>query len=727
MKMHFIILAVFALLTSCNATAFPLDNGLPQKLDAPSAVAEEGDEGSPFTLSDTVSYQSPYGDYTVNEINQAIIDSIKADAEAKAKQKEEDDAAFKQDLTRAFTAAIGIGSALYSKDYSNISENLGNLGGSVMKMLGYESGQSYLNWNYRIFDAIQELAKKLDAISSQITEMEESISNHINYLSNSIQSTSNRILNAIVDAETKTRYSQSITLFQAAKANWDSFVSRAYVPMENKINNFTNHYTEYFGNFLDQCYIDHGATLNLYYNAKGGITLPRNGTDYDLFGERITHQKTVHVPLAAQTFARYNAHNGHAYRFMDLEILQDFIDSGVPNNLAEDCIMNLRLLASQSYFSSSANVGDYFDTYLTFTNYMSGQSMGGVDSTNMKPIDVYNALLSSVYNYGFETEEEMTAVVSKLGRTLYSASTICDMASVFARTDTYDAPIKSATEAALKELTLENRIHPSKGRKIYCLDLDTYAEFQDHELLLQGLYEAKNTEKRDGVTTEDAEKPEYELVENSAKVFLDRRELNLASLQENSLTLADFLMMKIKYATYSPTLFAEAPSFGTYLVGNGVINDPRKTVVFSLGEILYDEVEPGSDPTFDFYAIGNRRSDDYEGDPFVPYAKISDDAKINEIAKLAVTGQAATFDSQLHSFSNYILGTGFVHKEDDGKTCLDLYAAHADYVPENGDYSSFVHLGGYKDNKIHNENGYSLSFYAYDLADVYLLMKVSVE
>ena len=43
----------------------------------------------------------------------------------------------------------------------------------------------------------------------------------------------------------------------------DSFVSRAYVPMENKINNFTNHYTEYFGNFLDRCYIDHGATLNL--------------------------------------------------------------------------------------------------------------------------------------------------------------------------------------------------------------------------------------------------------------------------------------------------------------------------------------------------------------------------------------------------------------------------------------------------------------------------------
>lgn len=727
MKKHFIILAVFALLTSCKATVFPIDNGLPQNLDAPSAEAEEGDEGSPFTLSDTVSYQSPYGEYTVNEINRAIIDSIKADAEAKAKQKEEDDAAFKQDLTRAFTAAIGIGSALYSKDYSNISENLGTLGGSVMKMLGYESGQSFLNWNYRIFDAIQELAKKLDAISSQITEMEESISNHINYLSNSIQSTSNRILNAIVDAETKTRYSQSITMFQAAKANWDSFVSRAYVPMENKINNFTNHYIEYFGNFLDKCYIDQGATLNLYYNAKGGITLPRNGTDYDLFGERITHQKSVHVPLASKAFARYNAHNGRAYRFMDLEILQDFIDSGVPNTLAEDCIMNLRLLASQSYFSSSVNVGDYFDTYLTFTNYLSGQSLGGVDSTNMKPIDVYNALLSSVYNYGFETEEEMTAVVSKLGRTFYSASTICDMASVFARTDTYDAPIKSATEAALKELTLENRVHPSKGRKIYCLDLDTYAEFQDHELLLQGLYEAQNTEKRDGVTAEDAEKPNYELVENSAKVFLDGRELNLASLQENSLTLADFLMMKIKYATYAPTLFTEAPSFGTYLVGNGVINDPRKTVVFSLGEILYDEVQPGSDPTFDFYAIGNRRSDDYKGDPFVPYEKISDDAKINEIAKLAVTGQAATFDSQLHSFSNYVLGTGFVHKEDDGETCLDLYAAHADYVPENGDYSSFVHVGGYKDNKIHNENGYSLSFYAYDLADVYLLMKVSVE
>jgi hypothetical protein len=162
-------------------------------------------------------------------------------------------------------------------------------------------------------------------------------------------------------------------------------------------------------------------------------------------------------------------------------------------------------------------------------------------------------------------------------------------------------------------------------------------------------------------------------------------------------------------------------------VGNGVINDPRKSVVFSLGEILYDEVEPASDPTFDFYAIGRRNSDDYEGEDFVPYAVVNDDNKINDIAKLAVTGQAATFDSPLHSFSNYVLGTGFTYEKDDDNTCLNLYAAHQDYVPEDGDYSSFVHVGGYKDNKIHNENGYSLSFYAFDLADVYLLMKVSVE
>ena len=688
--------------------------------------SQEEEEGNPFTLSDTVSYESPYGDYSVKEIHQAIIAGIKADEEAKAKQKEEDDAAFNQDLMRALSAGAGIGISLYTKDYSTITDSLKDLGGSVMKMMGYEEGGSFLNWNYRIFDAIQQLSKKLDAISTQISDMEENITNHINALSSSLQTNSNRILNAITDSETKTRYSQTLSLFQSAKSNWDSFISRAYVPMENKINNFITHYTQYFGDFLDRCYVGNGAQLTLYYNSKGGISLPRNGTDYDLSGERIVREVVVDVPLAQNAFDHYNENGGRSYQFIDIEMLMDYLESGMDATLAEDCIMQLRMLASQSYFSAASEVRDYFDTYLTFANYLSGQSMGGVDSTNMKPIDVYESLLSSVYNFGFETEDEMTAVVSKLGRTFYSASIICDTANIFARTDTYDSSLKKANAAVIKELTLEGRVHPNRGRKFYCLDLDTYAEFQDHELLLETYFQANNRSDRgDGITAENPENPDYQVVENSTKVLLDGNEINLASLQENSLTLADFLLMKIKYSTNIAPLYPEAPSFGSYLVAKGVINDPTKEVVFSLGEILAGELTPSNDPNYSLYALGHRQSDNYAGGRFALYSQLTDGNSLNSVTKIAVTGQAADFDTPIQNYRNYILGTGFSYTYQDGWTSLDMYGSHRDYVPKDGDVSSFVFVGGHKDNVIHNENGFSLSFHAFDLADVYLLMKVS--
>ena len=692
------------------------------------SASEESSSGNPFTLSDTVSYESPYGDYSAKQIHQAIIEGIRADEEARAKQKEEDDAAFSQNLLRALSAGAGIGVSLYTKNFSTIADNAKDLGGSVMKMLGYEEGGSFLNWNYRIFDAIQALSKKLDAISVQISDMERNISDHINALSSSLQTSSNRILNAITDSETKTRYSQSLSLFQSAKSNWDSFISRALVPMENKINNFITHYTQYFGDFLDRCYVESGTNLTIYYNAKGGVTLPRNGTDYDLFGERIVKERQVRVPLASKTFDRYNENGGRSYQFMDLEMLIDYLEEGMETSLAEDTIMQLRLLASQSYFSSSAEVRDYFDTYLAFANYLSGQSMGGVDSTNMKPIDVYETLLSSVYNFGFETEDEMTAIISKLGRTFYSASTICDMASIFSRTDTYETSLSKANAAVIEELTLTNRVHPNRGRKVYCLGLDTYAEFQDHELVLKTLFQAANrVDRGDGVTAEKTDDPGYTIVENSASVLLDGTPINLASLQENSLTMADFLLMKIKYSTNIAELHGKTESFGDYLVSNGIINDPKKEVVFSLGEILAGSLTPSSDPNYSLYHIGHRASDNYAGPGFDPYSEITDGAMMNSYTKVAVTGQAASFDTPLQSYQNYILGTGYSYSSQDGWTSLELYSSHDDYVPDGGDYSSFVHVGGYKDNIIHNENGFSLSFNAFDLADIYLLVKVEVE
>ena len=725
-----ILFASLALLLSgCSGevTLNPIRRKAPIRYE--SSLRTEDDS---FTISDTVSYVSPYGNYSVREINEALIDAIVNEREEKRRQKEEADAEFQQNLSRSFTAALKIGASLYTKDYSNIASDAGDLAGSVMKMLGYEGGQSFLNWNYKIYDAILELSKKIDALSEQMTDMEANLTSRINTLSINLETSANRIINAIVDAETKTRFSQTLSLFQSAKANWDSFVNGAYVPLQNRINGFISTYTEYFGTFLDSCYRGQGTSVTLYYNEAGAITFPRNGTDYDLMGKKIAKEVTVSVPLPAKTFERYNKNKGKAYYLMDVDIFQDLVNQGMDERLAEDVVLQLRLLASKEVFGSTEAVRNYFDTYLNFTNYLTGQSMEGVDSTNAKPIDVYLTLLSSVYNFGFEVEDEVVAIISRLGRTFYSASMIADMASLFSRNDTYAKSLAATEEAVGKELTTQGRVHPNIGNRFYCLDAATYAEFSDKELLLTALFQAKNTENRDGVTVQDCSNPDYKYVDGSAKVYLDGEEISLSAIQANSLSLSDFMIMKIKYATNIAPLYENPLSFGNYLMSNGLINDPGRPVVFSASEILVNEMSPANDPTYDLYMIGNRHSDNYQGEIPPLYSEIpaGDDlsATLNSATKVCVTGQAASFDTPLYESSDYILGAGYTYQSgDDHSFSLNIYASHPEYVFEDNNTGEFVSLGGYKDNKIHNENGYSYAFDLYDMSDVYLLLKTPID
>lgn len=715
-------------LSSCSGEAFaPLRNKA--AFANGSSPASEDDS---FTISDTVSYVSPYGSLSVREINEALIEAIVNEREEKRRQKEEADAEFQQNLSRSFTAALKIGASLYTGDYGNIATDAGDLAGSVMKMLGFEGGQSFLNWNYKIYDAIQALSKKIDALSEQMNDMEANLTARINSLSTSLETSANRIINAIVDAETKTRFSQTLSLFQSAKANWDSFVNEAYVPLQNRINGFISTYTEYFGAFLDSCYRSQGTTVTLYYNEAGAITFPRNGTDYDLMGQKIIKEMEVHVPLPSKTFDRYNENKGKAYYLMDVDIFTDLVQQGMDERLAEDVVLQLRLLASKDVFGNGESVRNYFDTYLNFTNYLTGQSLEGVDSTNAKPIDVYLTLLSSVYNFGFEVEDEVVAIISRLGRSFYSASMIADMASLFARNDTYAKALSATEEAVGKELTIQGRVHPNVGKKFYCLDAATYAEFSDKELFLKALLKANKTEEYGKVEAQDCENPDYRYVDGSAKVYLDGEEISLSAIEANSLSLSDFMIMKIKYANNIAPLYEKPLSFGSYLVSYGLINDPGRNVVFSASEILVDTLTPANDPTYDLYMIGNRHSDNYGGEIPALYSEIpaGEDlgATLNAATKVCVTGQAASFDTPLYQSSDYVLGAGYTYQSGgDHSFSLNIYASHPEYVFENNNIGDFVSLGGYKDNKIHNENGYSYSFNLYDMSDVYLLLKTKID
>ena len=141
-KLSFTFIAALAL-TSCSlpisnkGADFAYRDGEGESSQISSQTGGQYD-GSPFTLEDTLTYNTPFDGMTIEEINADVISSIRSTREEALRQREEDEAAFRQNAIRALSSAAIIGSALFTKNYSSIStDSLQNLGGSVMLMLGF--------------------------------------------------------------------------------------------------------------------------------------------------------------------------------------------------------------------------------------------------------------------------------------------------------------------------------------------------------------------------------------------------------------------------------------------------------------------------------------------------------------------------------------------------------------------------------------------------------------
>ena len=727
MKKKYLLLPIVLMLTSCVS----INN------TSKYVAVREGEPVDPttqsFTIEDTIKYESPYGNMSVRDINADLVNCIQKDIEEKEKQREEDKAAFRTNAVRALSSAAQIGIALYTENYSSISaDTIGDLGGSVMLMLGFKEGGNFLNSNARILNALQEIQTKLQEMSEQMAEMEINLVDHINNLSQNLQSATNQILDAVTDAEVRERFSNSLTMFQAAKSNWDHFVTSQFVPLQNKCNDFLASYTDYFGKFLDATYENGEYALTIYYAEDGGVTLPRGNIDYDIIGKKIVRTETVNLPLAKKTFDKVNSLGGAAYNLVDVDIFIDWLDQGVDKEVAKDAISELRLLAAKNYFKDFDSIQGFFNAYINFGEALTGMTLDGVDASNMNPIDVYHSLLSSVYNFGFETEDEMTALVAKMARVYYSASYINDMARMFSSTNIYEDRFKLIDSYVIKELTIDGRTNPNVGSKFYSYDIDSYVQFEEHELELQSEFYASNTRdyKEDEIWCQDEDDPQYKQTEGGTHVYLDGDKIEISTIAQKSVAYADFEMMKIKYIHNIQPSQENPISFGNYLVSHGVINDPTKNIVFSLDNIFSDNEHQDvqSDPYYNLYLTGEQHHATYSGDLGVQFSQLQRDF-LNDATRVSVSGRVATFDTDLGECGAFVLGVGYVFQDLDGKTyLLDAYSSHPEKYYENNDMSKFINILSIDKHGQPFPNGDgALGFVLSDLTDCYVLTKTSVK
>gem|GEM_PF-5303020 len=735
-KLSFAFIAALAL-TSCSlpisnkGADFAYRDGEGESSQISSQTGGQYD-GSPFTLEDTLTYNTPFDGMTIEEINADVISSIRSTREEALRQREEDEAAFRQNAIRALSSAAIIGSALFTKNYSSIStDSLQNLGGSVMLMLGFSEGEGFLSSNVRIINALENIQKKLDQISEQVANMEINLVDRINSLSHNLQSATNEILNAVSDAEVRTRFSNSLTFFQAAKSNWDHFVSAQYVPLQNKCNDFMASYVHYFGEFIDKCYASNGIFLTLHYGEDGNITLPRPGIDYDYAGHKVKKDKTVFVPLPEKSFAKLNSLGGSAYNFIDLDILTDLLDKGVDSDLAKDIITHLRLEAARSYFKDFDSIQAYFNAFINFGEALTGLTLDGLDASNMNTIDVYHSLLSAVYNFGFETEDEITGLVAKMARVYYSAASINDMARMFSGTNLYEDRFNLIEKNIVKGLTLEGRRQPNKGAKFFSYDIDSYVEFENHELELVAEFYTQNGREYDDDKDrwcQDENDPKYKETEGSTHVYFDGKEIQLSAIAQKSVAYADFEMMKIKYAHNILPNLETKMSFGDYLMAHGVINDPNKNVIFSLYNINHEDTasDVSGDPLFNLYLTGQKTGNGYE-EKLDQFSQINDRNTVQSATKVTVSGRVATFNTEVGTTGNYPLGVGYVYVDGNDRSFrLEGYSAHPEKYYEGNDMSGFITVQGiHNEEPIEYENGAS-AFRVSDLTDCYVLCKTNI-
>ena len=731
MKNKYLLLPIVLILTSC--TSIYKAEPLATKNSDPVNEEQVDPTTVSFTLEDTIKYESPYDNMSVRDINADLVNCIQKDIEEKEEQREEDAAAFRTNAVRALSSAAQIGVALYTKNYSSISaDTIGNLGGSVMSMLGFKGGGNFLDSSTRILNALQEIQTKLVEMSEQMTEMEINLVDHINNLSQNLQLATNQILDAVTDAEVRERFSNSLTLFQAAKSNWDHFVTSQFVPLQNKCNDFLACYTDYFGKFLDETYEKGGYELTLYYDEYGNVTLPRGNINYDISGLKIVDLKTVNLPLAEKTFAKVNSLGGAAYNLVDVDILIDWLAQGVDKKTARDALSELRLLAAKSYFKDFDAIQGFFNAYINFGEALTGMTLDGVDASNMNPIDVYHSLLSSVYNFGFETEDEMTALVAKMARVYYSASYINDMARMFSSTNIYEDRFKLIDSYVIKELTIEGRTNPNVGQKFYSYDIDSYVQFEEHELELQAEFYSGNPRdyKEDEIWCQNEDDPQYQQTSGGTHVYLDGDKIELSTIAQKSVAYADFEMMKIKYLHNIQPSQEKPISFGNYLVAHGIINDPNKDIVFSLDNLFSDKEHQDvqSDPYFNLYLTGEQHHATYQGDLGVQFSQLQREF-LNDTTRVCVSGRVAKFDTGLGECGSYVLGVGYIFHNLDGKTyLLDAYSAHPEKYYENNDMSKFINILSIDKNGQPFPNGDgALGFVLSDLTDCYVLTKTTVK
>ena len=220
--------------------------------------------------------------------------------------------------------------------------------------------------------------------------------------------------------------------FMSAHSAWTDFITDYYTPLTDQINSYTSNYFRYFYDFVKSSSRSQGhpaLTITLHYDTDGKLAFPDESGSLSLDGRNIdpSATKTIVIPELFFALNGIEENGNSAYLDIEEDIIADLANTLHPDDeLLSEIIQAIRFQAVQSYFSEASIMDGFINAFNNFCRSLTGTQL----VTAMNPLDSFELMLESIYNFGFEAEPEMNLALIKLTATFHTARAITDYLSL---------------------------------------------------------------------------------------------------------------------------------------------------------------------------------------------------------------------------------------------------------------------------------------------------------
>lgn len=242
-------------------------------------------------------------------------------------------------------------------------------------------------------DKLEKINRSLENIAGSIAQIDSKLNNMSTLI----------IQNGVAEAERS-----YLSMRNQASMAWDQYMSKVtalngYIARYN-----VNYYRELIA-FVNSA---SDYELTVYVNADGAITLPGRVDGYDVEGVRIASESTMTLGFELQDVMDRLAMNGAAYDGIWDDIAEEIARKYTGDATEADTyIQALKLSIARKAFGTDLAV-EVVNAFRDVSYALAGSALGSpVSAAAITPLDHYYMMLSCYYNFAFELEEDMEAML----------------------------------------------------------------------------------------------------------------------------------------------------------------------------------------------------------------------------------------------------------------------------------------------------------------------------